>query len=136
MSNLLASKSPKNMAKAKRLIKGLTLEWDDLNPLDATHVVNTKVGHRNPITRLSAKEMVRQYAQFIFERIRMVWRVQIIMFFQYANGDKYQEEIELECNCHLNSLNDHCLSEIEQGKKLHAKDAYRFTSFKIECIGF
>lgn len=136
MSNIIASRSPKNIAKAKKLIKGLTLEWDDLNPLDATHVVNTKVGHRNPITRLSAKEMVRQYAQFIFERIRMVWSVQITMFFQYANGDKYQEEIELESSCHLKSLNDHCLEEIAKTRKLHAEDAYRFTTFKVECIGF
>jgi len=136
MSNIIASKSPKNMAKAKRLIRGLTLEWDDLNPLDGMHVVFTKIGHRNPITRLSANAMVNQYAQFIFERMRMTWRVQITLFFQYANGDKYKEDIELECNCHLKSLNDHCLDEIKQARKLHADDAYRFTSFKIECVGF
>jgi hypothetical protein len=136
MSNLLASKSPKTIAKAKKLIKGLTLEWDDLNPLDATHVVNTKVGHRNPVTRLSAKAMVDRYAKYIFERIRMVWSVQITLFFLYPNGDKYREDIELECNCYLNTLNDHCLDEIKAAKKLHSDESYNFTSFKIECIGF
>jgi len=136
MPNILASKSPKNITKAKRLIKGLTLRWDDLNPMDATHVVNTKVGHRNPVIRLDARKMVMQHARFIFEKIRMAWSVQITLFFLYPNGDKYREEIELECNCYLNTLNDHCLEEIKFAKKLHSAESYNFTSFKIECIGF
>jgi hypothetical protein len=99
-------------------------------------VVNTKVGHRNPVTRLSAKAMVDRYAKYIFERIRMVWSVQITLFFLYPNGDKYREDIELECSCYLNTLNDHCLDEIKAAKKLHSDESYNFTSFKIECIGF
>lgn len=129
------SKKPKDVAKAKKLIKGLTLQWEDINPLDERNVVNTTIGHTNPIMRLCAREIVASHANMIFAQMRFTWLINITLFFKYPNGDKYQEDVELEANCYLKDLNAHCLTEITATKRLHAENAYQFTAFKIQCVG-
>jgi len=132
---MLNSGTQNEITRARKMVKGLTLEWEDLNPFDERSVVTTKVSHANHMARIWAPDLVRNKSNPVFTKMRFTWDIKITLFFEYPNKDKYEEEVELQANCLLKDVNDVCLREIQNERKRHADDAYRFTKFNVLCTG-
>lgn len=127
--------NPKTISKAKKMIKGLTLEWNDPNPINVAVIEKPKIGHKNPVIRLTARNILSEYSNYIYRHLRLKWRVTITLFFKYPNHDKYEEEIILESDCYLAEINGLCRSEIKTELKRHHENAFYNSRFFIECVG-
>jgi hypothetical protein len=127
--------NPKAISKAKKLVKGLILEWQDANPTEEAVIEKPKISHKNPVLRLAASQMLADYSNYIFKRLRFKWRVTVTLFFKYPNRDKYEEEVVLDADCYLADLNDLCLSEIKTELRRHHEKAFYNSKFFIECVG-
>lgn len=132
---MLNSGKPKEIAKAKKIVKGFMMEWDDLNPLDERAIVSTKLSHTSPAARMWVHEFAGIKNNPIFTKMRFLWNIKITLFFEYPNGDKYESEMEMDIHCLLKEVDEVCLKEIEVERRCHASDAYRFTRFNITCVG-
>jgi hypothetical protein len=132
---MLNSGNSKAISRAKKIVKGFMIEWDDLNPLDERAIVSTKLSHTSPVARMWVHEFVGLRNNPIFTKIRFLWNIRITLFFEYPNGDKYEEELEMDVTCLLKEADEVCLTQIEFERKRHASDAYRFTRFNITCAG-
>ena len=149
--------NPKTISKAKKMIKGLTLEWNDTNPTEEAAIEKPKISHKNPVLRLAASQMLADYSNYIFKRLRFKWEVTITMFFRCDGAEcdmldaagfvgnfeclqnfktgEVQEEVILNADCYLADLNDLCLSEIKAELKRHTGKTFYNSRFFIECVG-
>ena len=129
--------NPKAISKAKKLVKGLTLEWQDANPTEDSSIEKPKISHKNPVLRLAVSQMLADYSNYIFKRLRFKWRVTITLFFvDCANQERgEEEEVILDADCYLYDLNDICLSEIKKELKRDTERRFYNSRFFIECVG-
>ncbi len=132
---MLNSGNQSEVSRARKMVKGLTLEWEDLNPFDERAAVTATISHTSPMARMWVFDFMLNTKNPVFTKMRFTWAVKITLFFEYPNGDKYEEELDIEANCVLKHLDDVCLSEIQNERKRHAEDAYRFTKFNVLCAG-
>lgn len=124
------------LKRAKAGIKGLIISWIDVDPLrESSDIIPGKVTHRNPVFRLTAEQIFREFGDWIVDRQPFRWLVKIELFFDYPNGTVQIEERELEAVSTITALNDHCLEQIRDALRYGAADRYRHTEFTIECVG-
>lgn len=129
-----AKANPKTISKAKKLVKGLTLEWEDATPLADRKIARPKVGHSNPITRLFADKILADFSNTIFKNMRFKWRVTIKLFFRLEDKNEIVN-IFLDSDCILDELNDVCMAEIKDEIKQNKYGKFYNSHFFIECIG-
>lgn len=121
--------------KAKRLVKGLVISWEDQDPLsDGQKVGAGKVSHRNPVYRLMAKDIFRGCGDWIVHQQPLRWLIKICVVFRYDNGVDQEEIRELEGCSTIDGLNEFCMEEIEDAFKHGNMGKYFTTKFEIECI--
>jgi hypothetical protein len=127
--------NPKAISKDKKLVKGLTLEWQDANPIENASIEKPKISHRNPVLRLVASRILADHSNRIFKRLRFKWRVTITLFFECTNQKIEEEEVVLDADCYLYDLNDVCLSEIKKELSRDTERRFYNSRFFIECVG-
>lgn len=129
-------KRPHMLNRAKKGIRGLIISWTDVDPLrDTSEIIPGKITHRNPVFRLTAEQIFRDFGDWITERQAFRWLITIKLIFDYPNGSTQIEERELEAVSTINALNDHCLEQIEDALRHGAAEHYRHTEFTVECVG-
>lgn len=125
-----------NHKKIRALLKGLTIRWHDKEPLETSStVIPGKITHKNPVYRLLAERMWRDYGDFITSRYPMQWVIRIKLTFDYPNGTTQLEERELEARATISALNEHCMDAIREAMRCGAEEHYRHTEFEVECVG-
>ena len=111
------------------------MEWQDANPTEDASIEKPKISHKNPVLRLAASQMLADYSNYIFKRLRFKWRVTITLFFECANQEVEKERIVLDADCYLDDLNDLCLSEIKEELSSERERVFYNSKFFIECVG-
>lgn len=129
------NKKNSNIERARRGVKGLIIEWEDTDPLTSTQTrIDGTVSHRNPVFKLCAQKVFRDYGEWITDRQPFHWLITITVVFKYPNGTEQLEERELEAFAKLADINDHSLSAIKDALRHGDKNCYQTTRFKIECV--
>lgn len=129
------NKKNSNIERARRGVKGLIIEWEDKNPLrDTKAPIDGTVRHRNPVFKLCAQKVFRDYGEWITDRQPFHWLITITVVFKYPNGTEQLEERELEAFAKLADINDHSLSAIKDALRHGDRNCYRTTRFQIECV--
>lgn len=122
--------------RARAGVKGLIISWIDVEPLrDGTDLANGRITHRNPVYRLTARTIFRDFGDWITTKAPFRWQINIKLYFDYPNGATQIEERELEAVSTISALNEHCLEQIEDALRHGGKEYYRHTEFTIECLG-
>lgn len=122
--------------RARAGVKGLIIAWEDKEPLrDTTAAIAGRVTHRNPIYRLTARRIFRDFGDWITERAPFRWLIKIDVVFDYPNGRRQFETRELEAVTTIANLNEHCLAQIQDAIKHGNAKHYTHTAFTIECLG-
>ena len=126
----------KMLKRARAGIKGLIIDWIDIDPLtDSSRVIPGNVGHKNPVYRLTAREIFEDHGEFITQRQSFRWVVKIDVIFDYDNGQRQIETRELEAFTTISKLNEYALEQIQDAMRHGDKTKYKHTEFTIECIG-
>lgn len=122
--------------RARRLVKGLIIEWTDTDPLkEEDTVLPGSVSHKNPMIRPSARKIFQDYQDWIVGRQPFLWLVTITTHFLYDNGVEDRWTTELEAFTTISKINEHALAEIEADFRRGDPSKYTHTAFRIECIG-
>ncbi|WP_020209021.1 hypothetical protein [Gilvimarinus chinensis] len=130
-------KKKSNMRKRARAgVKGLIVRWADIDPLRETREqIAGQIDHRNPVLRLCAQEVFRDFGEWITHKEPFRWLVKVICVFDYPNGTTQREERELEAFATIDAINEHCMECIEEMYRHGDMSCYRHTEFEIECVG-
>jgi len=130
------SKKQHSSARARKLVKGLQISWEDRDPLsESSEVIPGEVTHSNPLLRLTAEKVFRDFGDYITQGQVFLWRVELAVIFLYANGLEQSEKYELVAKCKLSDVNDQCLELIQAGRRAGADEYYLTTRFTVECLG-
>lgn len=131
-----SNRQKNNMIKRARAgVKGLIITWQDKDPLRDTHAeIKGTVTHKNPLFRLCAKKVFRDYSDWITHRQPFHWLIKITVIFDYDNGTRQLEERELEAYATLDRINEHSLEAIRDALRYGDEKKYTHTEFRVECI--
>lgn len=122
---------------AHRLIKGLTICWtDDAALTDSPDIRDEVVSHTKPILKIQAPTIWRDYHSWIMERATLLWRVDITVVYNEADGERHDQRrtvtrgklIEIAHACYP-VIESVMADEDNRGK------APLETRFKVECLG-
>ena len=122
----------KNRARAG--VKGMIIEYQDVDPLAGSPTIKGTVTHRNPVLNLCAAKVYHDFHDWIRNREPFLWRVTMKVETQCPNGYNYFEEREVTAFTLLNRLNEYCMDAIEDAFRHVNMDYYVTTHFKMECI--
>lgn len=129
-------KQKNNMIKRARAgVKGLIISWSDKEPLRETYAeIKGKVTHRNPLFRLCAEKVFRDFGEWITFKQPFHWLITITVVFVYDNGQQQNEIRELEAFATLDRINEHSLEAIRDALRHGDQAKYTHTEFVVECI--
>lgn len=128
--------SPGAHKRARASIKGLILTWTDPDPLlESTDAIVAQASHRNPVRRLAAQQIYRDYSQWILAQQAFRWLVRVDVFFDYPKGPRQVETRELEAVTTVQTLNEYCMEQIEDAFRCGNMEHYTHTEFTVECLG-
>lgn len=130
----MKNKPVKCIKRARRLVKGLTIEWVDDRPdhegtIDHFHV---SVSHKNPVMRPAARDMFREFVDYITIQTPFYWKVNAETIFEYPNGMQQSEQTEIKGFFPLTEVNDLLLAELAEDKRKGAH--FKHVHFTVECI--
>lgn len=126
----------KSLNRALRQVKGLIISWSDDDPLST----NDKLGdcvvtHKNPVYRLVAAQIFKDYGNLILYKQPLRWLINIAVVFKYPNKVEQKDLIELEGRATIDRLNDDFSEQIEHAFRCGNMDYYETTHIKITCLG-
>lgn len=91
--------------------------------------------HKNPVYRLAAPRIYHDHRDWILFKQPFRWLIKIDVIFSYPNGRDQHEQRELEGVATVNTLNEFCMTQIQDALRHGAEDRYRTTAFTVECLG-
>lgn len=120
--------------RARRILKGLILTWQDDAPEKEDNAPKFKVDitHKNPNLRPIARSIFNDFRQYIYFEAILRWRVIATTVFVYPNGMEQREETELEAFTRLADLNPLVLAEIAHDKRYG--EHFSHVEFYVECL--
>lgn len=123
------------LKRARAGVKGLIISWIDTNPLRDTHEpINGEVTHKNPLFKLVAKKVFKDFGDWITFGQPFHWLITITVIFDYDNGQRQLEERELEAFATLDRINEFSLDAIRDAMRHGDMKKYVHTKFKVECL--
>ena len=132
---------PKGLSKAdalkrlRRQVKGLIVEWDDVDPLAESRVrIDGKFSHRNPVMNIDAQKTFAGMGNFIVNEQPFMWHMEITGVFEYDKVINHETRV-ISGFCTIGQANEYALDSIEEIFRYGSMDKYVTTKFKLECIG-
>jgi hypothetical protein len=133
----MRNQKQKRSSRANRIksqMVGLVIQWDDPEPNNfSEHVVNGLIWHRNPVSRLNADMIYRNFKLMCGE-VRMLYSVEIKVIFKYDNGMNGEIERELKSFCLIKEIEKLSLDLIDEAMREGDKSKFSHVSFRVECL--
>lgn len=130
----MASKRRNRKACANPLI-GAQFFWDCEDPLAPdSDIINTRLGHRNPIKRLLLQKN-RSWVAGLTDKLKLKWKVSVEVEFIDQNGKTYFRGADLVIHGILTEADGHFQQAIEEIFEV-AKMSHYVTCYMVaEVIG-
>lgn len=78
-----------------QIAKGLTYNFDVIDPLGKNEVKNIVFGHTSPVFRIKCRGIFVQMRDWLFQT-QLYWRLTVRVITEYDNGTKQHEDYQFE----------------------------------------
>lgn len=126
------------LTRARKIAKGLLFIWQDATPeLDSksrSELIGFSIGHKNPVNRLLAGDIVKSCTDWLFNHAKFHWDLSVMAVFEYDTGtDKHGAELSSFGT--LTDINTEFLTQCAEAKKRGAEDKFSHFEFTAEITG-
>lgn len=121
--------------RLRRQVKGLIVEWDDVDPLKETNIrIDGKFSHKNPIMNINARQTFAGMGNWLVNEQPFKWSMSITGVFEFEKITTYEER-EMIAFCTIGDANELAMDLIREIRRYGSDEHYKTIKFKLECIG-
>lgn len=120
--------------RLRRQVVGLTVEWDDNDPLTETREpIDGTFTHKNPVMNINARQTFSGMGSWLVNE-PFKWDVSIVGVFEYDKIESHEER-QMTAFCSINDINDLAMDLIREIRRYGSDEHYKTIKFKLECVG-
>lgn len=123
----------KMINRAKKLMKGMIIEWVDVDIDKNITDPNMRFSHRNPINRIHARSIFTAGHKWIIYDAKLQWLIDYDVVFEYETGiDKHGNQIRYFGTFY--DLNEFMIDQIKADQRRGDMSKFKHVEFRAECL--